>query len=120
MLKLLETSPKEMPPAGEPAAAAPGRAAKGRLTTLPPSGRPVAAEIGKSWERFRFGLFGVRLKMPTGSSAATVPSGSRMPENAGAMPPFLLGAVWKPWPMSVVVLLMLPAPAPPHWTPMPS
>ena len=36
------------------------------------------------------------------------------------LPAFLPGAVWKPWPMSVVVLLTLPAPAPPHWTPMPS
>ena len=79
MLKLLVTSPKEMPPAGEPALLEPGRAAKGRLTTLPPSGRPVAAEIGKSWFRFRPVLFGEKPLMPTGSMAATVPSGSRMP-----------------------------------------
>ena len=36
------------------------------------------------------------------------------------LPAFLPGALWKPWPMSVVVLLVLAAPAPPHWTPMPS
>src|SRR2546426_8457480 len=96
MLKRFDTRPKESPPAGTPALAAFGKLVKGRLTRLPPSGSPVAAEIGKSCERFRPGLFGVRFFTPTGSRGAKEPPGSTTPVKAGAEP-----AVWKPWPISV-------------------
>jgi len=43
-----------------------------------------------------------------------------MPAKAGEMVPafFARGRDWKPWPIIVVVLLMLPRRAA-HWTPMP-
>src|SRR4029077_16607275 len=105
-----------MPPAGAPCAAAPGSAAKGRLTTLPPRGRPVAPEMGRSPERSRLGrVGGVPLLTPIGLLINVVPD--TLP-GLNATP--VLAAVWKPWPMIAVWLLMLPAPAPPHWTPMPS
>src|SRR3972149_597026 len=110
MLNLLETRPKEIPPAGWPAAPEPGSAAKGRLTTLPPSGRPKEDETGRSEPRARAGLFGENPRIPTGSKSTVVPSGRRTPCVAGITAPVLLRLVWNPWPTSVVVLLMLLAP----------
>ena len=66
-------------------------------------------------------LFRVRIPWtPVGLVTTVEPSGWSTPPTAGSvMPGTALGADWKPWPTSVV-LPVLPAVAPPHWTPMAS